>query len=450
MRWGNGWANFLQANGDLIPNLRLSGFLANGFKPYGISLEGSAPSYTLKFSAPGSYDIHYYRRDGTPFEYWRRGTDGDYQDWYSEIAKLRVVSAILEGVDFSGEGNHALKNATNCTEDDGDTIGAEWPGDKAMAWTKGSTPALDFKVKVVPSTANQNIKVQIKSKQSGGSNSEVTRSISLGSGSSITQTDFSTSYQLDEKIDVTTFDIQWQISIDDGSNYHDFANLGNESKTKTPLYCTFGVPNGSAVTDKRIEWVCGNATGFGNGQAHQATQRIWGALRWQGDQVCSGSLWKVATAPYQCTDLANFMVLAARMCGLPSGEVKFIYPMLSSVDLRNTQMDVHSVWRRSADGHNGHPPETGNEPSGEHGEEYMLLLKERLMFEKPRGWLNTFEATYILTADEETKFYVPNEDSPLGAYTDFANLIQQNVFWAWSPQSGPDIECERPGPKPEW
>jgi hypothetical protein len=120
---------------------------------------------------------------------------------------------------------------------------------------------------------------------------------------------------------------EWKYRVPTGSN--EWISMG---ATGNPLYLTYGTPDASVVTKKRVEWVCQTAAGLS--QITPCAHAIWMALLGSPPSFNIDSEPKALSRDYwlmmdsdtgSCIQLAELMRLMVEMLGIRGATLGFVY-----------------------------------------------------------------------------------------------------------------------------
>lgn len=370
----------------------------------------------------------------------------------------------LNDATFQGAGYHALKADDGTHKDDGHDILIKhitYPIISVpICYTWESSPEILANFSISPAlTKKIPAKIRIKGIQNGRLEELVyEKSVDL-EGASISNELFSTANKLANLIDNTTYDLTWELSVDNGTSYIPIATTSNR------LFVTAGTPTGSEVTITRINKVTGSTKEFHN--EPDLVKYLWiNTLNKTefdlGSPNAPTPLWAILDdSPGQCLHIVKlFKENLLPMLGIPPPtDASIIYLFVGQNKAITEETDTssdHLTKRGCTIGQNDHSIYSGKS----HG---SYLTQEAINF-IAGGGSNHFEACYKYRPNNTTPYLYYAGGAPgspfSSAYNCISGITNKSIWAYFNPGwnfrgecgSGPlrlPLEEIGPGPYPE-
>jgi hypothetical protein len=167
----------------------------------------------------------------------------------------------LDNATFQGTNIHALKMATTYGSNGTSDVRvphfiSEQPA-SPICYTWESSPDILANLSISPAlTKKVSAKIRIKGIQNGRPGELVYENSVDLEGASVSNKVFSTANKLAKLIDNTTYDLTWELSVDNGLSYIPIITTSNQ------LFVTAGTPTGDTATVTRIDKVTLEAKGL--------------------------------------------------------------------------------------------------------------------------------------------------------------------------------------------
>jgi len=332
---------YVTLTADVIPNTAAAATLVTG--PTSLAVPGQLFEWQVPMNNPVKQAV----------DISSCGTTIDYTVW--------IISAIIKSVaftsDYEANGQSILLNNNSDWTDNGSQYTKpDWVNSSPII----NNPICQAMNTPVAVTTTVNVQPAglpfVLTGSSGSSFLNFATSASVNATGSDQGINLTSTGHLPNSVGINSDQTSWLISAFGGVFNCATAHSGTHK-----IYTTYGTPAGTAVTEKRVSFVCGAASGKSSigDCANAIVNDLTGAFNLSSPVWGPSPIWLLHTGNYgsQCPGLALYINVHFQMLGLGAGTIVFCHANADGTYSASTSMNCQ-VSRSCLPGDNGHPSST--------------------------------------------------------------------------------------------